>query len=66
MSRIREWVVEFGDCQEAVVRHGESAEAVSYPDDLGCPATRARPIGEVRLRSCPWVKNGELRVELAE
>jgi hypothetical protein len=60
------FVVEFWDCDEAVIRSGESAESASYPDDLGCPVRCVRPLSEVRLRSEPWTKGGELRCEVVE
>jgi hypothetical protein len=60
-----EWVVEFGACGEACIRTGETAAAVTYPDDLGCKPTRARPLAEVRITDA-WTKNGELRVSVAE
>jgi hypothetical protein len=56
----REWVVEFGDCHEAVIRKG-TFEDVNHPDDLGCPVTRIRLSSEVELGDTIWVKNGELR-----
>jgi hypothetical protein len=67
----RTWVVEFG-CPddgmptEAVIRTGESIEDVNYPDDLGCPVLRIRPLVEVDLKPGPmmlWRKGGELRCE---
>lgn len=62
----REYVVEFAGCEEAVVRVGTSPDAVAFPDDGGCKPTRIRPLAEVRLRSMPWMKGGELRVSVAE
>ena len=66
------WVVEFG-CPddgmpaEAVIRTGASPEDVNYPDDLGCPVLRIRPLLEVDLKPGPWnlwMKGGELRCEI--
>jgi hypothetical protein len=62
-----DWVVELGGCQEAVIRSGESLEDVSYPDDLGCPVLRIRPLHQVQLKPGPlslWRKGDELRCEL--
>ena len=51
------------DCNEHVIREGESAEEVAYEDDLGCSPVSVRPLTEVELRGLPWLKNGELRCE---
>jgi hypothetical protein len=41
--RIARWrSSEFADCQEAVIRMGDSPEDVNEPDDLGCPVLRIR------------------------
>ena len=62
------WVVEFAGCGEAVIRKGSSLEEVNYPDDLGCPVLRIRPLLEVEVKGGPWnlwMKGGDLRCELA-
>ena len=56
------WVVEFDDCDEAVIRQGPDAESVNYPDDLGCATTRIRPIEHCEILSV-WIKN-EIRCEI--
>lgn len=62
---VTSYVVEFG-CDEAVIRTGDTAASVTYPDDLGCLPTRVRPLAEVPLRGDPWDKNGETRVSMAD
>jgi hypothetical protein len=61
---VRPWVVEF-DCDEAVIRTGDSPESVNQPDDLGCLAIRIRPLDEVKIKPFTWNKNGCLRCEIA-
>jgi hypothetical protein len=65
-----EWVVSFacegGHAEAVIVRAETREEALCVRDGLGCAATEARPLGEVRLRREPWWKDGFLRVTVAE
>lgn len=59
-----DYVVIF-DCEggEAVIRTGTFSE-VSQPDALGCPVKKVMLLSDVRLKTIPWTKDGELRCEI--
>jgi hypothetical protein len=60
---VKAWVVELADCQEAVIRMGETIEDVNEPDDLGCPVLLFPAFGSV---SFAWRRVSPSPVVLGE
>lgn len=55
-----------GEREETALVQADSIEAaLAEPDDLGCPALRARPLAEVKVLTA-WTKNGVVRLTVEE